>query len=142
MKGNASPSNGGEVNLAASARVVRARQHRVGTYQKIRDERKHPIRGLRVRNGGYYAHITIEDNRAGQKAVRRVRLEKAATIAQAVSALAELKVQRRKGNLPVLKRTPTFADFADDYLDFHTRLWGIQPMDKLAPKREFMRVYR
>jgi hypothetical protein len=46
-------------------------------------------------------------------------LENISTTAQARDALNDLLVDRRKGKLPILKRTPTFSDFADGYLAFH-----------------------
>ena len=61
------------------------------------DERKRPIRGLWVRNGRYYAQLTLEDEHTGQKQVRRVPLEGAATPAQAKQKLEELVVNRRAG---------------------------------------------
>ena len=77
MKGIDSPGHGDKSNLVAAAPAVRTRQHRPATYQKVRDERKHPIRGLWVRNGGYYAQVTLEDPHTAAKSVRRVPLEKA-----------------------------------------------------------------
>jgi integrase len=99
--------------------VARVPKHRGATYQRVCDERKRPIRGLWVRNGRYYAQITIEDQETGLKKVRRVPLENVGTAAQARDAMHELLLGRRKGQLPILKRTPTFGDFADQYLAFH-----------------------
>ncbi len=82
------------------------------------DERKRAIRGLRVRNGGYYAQLTIEDEHTGQKKVRRVPLEGATTPAQTRQKFEELRVNRLKGKLPVLKRTPKYSEFADAYVTF------------------------
>lgn len=119
MKGNVSTSNAPGNIPAAVAQVVRTSQHGLAAYQKVCDERKRPIRGLWVRNGRYYAQITVEDQHTGRKQVRRVPLEDALTPAQAKQQLDELLVSRRKGNLPVLKQTPAFAAFADTYLDFY-----------------------
>jgi len=119
MKGNESPSKGGKVNLSAIAQVVHTRQHRVSTYQKVTDERKRRIRGLWVRNGRYYAQLTLEDEHTGQKQVRRIPLEGVTTPAQARQKLEDLLVNRRKGKLPVLKRTPKFSGFAGDYVEFY-----------------------
>jgi integrase len=74
---------------------------------------------LWVRNGRYYAQLTVEDEHTGQKQVRRVRLEGAATAAQANQKLEELRVHRRKGKLPALKLTPKFSDFAESYMAFY-----------------------
>lgn len=119
MKGNASPSNAGKVNLSAIAQIVHTHQHHGSTYQKVADERKRPIRGLWVRNGRYYAQLTLEDEHTGRKQVRRIPLESVTTPAQARQKLEELLVNRRKGNLPVLKRTSKFSEFADSYLEYY-----------------------
>ena len=85
------------------------------------DGRKQPIRGLWVRNGRYYAQLTIEDSKTGNKSVRRVPLvdkeqKPVDSAAQAVAAFERLKVNRTDDALPVLIRTPKFSDFADKYL--------------------------
>ncbi len=118
MNGNASTSKAASSILAA-AQVVHTRQHANGIYQKVQDERKRPIRGLWVRNQRYYAQMTVEDPHTGKKQVRRVPLEGARTHAQARQQFEELLVNRRKGNLTTLKRTPTFSEFADSYLEFY-----------------------
>ena len=86
------------------------------------DKRKHAIRGLWERNGRYYAQITVEDSTTGMKRVKRVPLEGASTDAQAVAKFQELLTQRRKGALPVLKRTPKFADYAEQYFDYYEQV--------------------
>jgi len=99
--------------------VVSQNQHRPAPYRKVVDKRKRPIRGLWERNGRYYAQLTVEDQVTGFKQVRRVPLEGVGTDAQAVAKLQELLTQRRKGALPVLKRTPKFADYAQQYFDYY-----------------------
>ena len=108
-------------NLKAH-KVVSNGQHRGGTYSKVCDKRKRPIRGLWERNGRYYAQLTVEDPVTGMKQVKRVPLEGVATDAQAVAKLQELLTQRRKGALPVLKRTPLFADYAKQYFDYYEKV--------------------
>jgi hypothetical protein len=115
VKASASGNNPLNTNI----RPVQVPQHRRGTYMKVHDERKRPIRGLWSRNGRYYAQIAIEDPHASVKEVKRVPLEKATTAAQARDAMHELIVDRRKGVLAVLKRTPKFGEFAETYLEFH-----------------------
>ena len=46
----------------ASTTILSLRTHhqRPAPYQRVRDERKRPIRGLWVRNGRYYAQLTVE----------------------------------------------------------------------------------
>ena len=119
MKGNVNPSKGGKDIFAPATQVVHTNQHRVTPYLKVLDGRKRPIRGLWVRNGRYYAQLTLEDQHTGQKRVRRVPLEGVTTPAQARQKLEELVVNRRKGKLPVLKRTPLFSEFADNCLEFY-----------------------
>ena len=99
--------------------VVSQNQHRPTPYRKVVDKRKRPIRGLWERNGRYYAQLTVEDQVTGFKQVRRVPLEGVGTDAQAVAKLQELLTQRRKGALPVLKRTPKFDDYAQQYFDYY-----------------------
>lgn len=99
-----------------------ANSHRASTYQKVRDHRKRPVRGLWVRNGRYYAQLTIPDHDTGKKSMRRVPLkdektsQPVSTVAEAVAAFQRLKVHREDNSLPVLRRTPKFAEFVDTYL--------------------------
>ena len=99
-------------------KVVSIGQHRRATYTKVCDQRKRPIRGLWERNGRFYAQITVEEPVTGIKRVKRVPLEGVTTEPQAVAKLQELLTQRRKGALPVLKRTPKFSDYADQYFAY------------------------
>jgi hypothetical protein len=69
-----------------------------------------------VRNDRYYARLTLEDPHTGAKRVRRVLLEGALTASQARDKLQTLLVDRCRGKLPVLKLTPKFAEFADQYI--------------------------
>ena len=116
MQSNAMPIT------ASPSTNVAARSHRAGTYKKVMDQRKRPIRGLWRRNARYYAQVTIEDPNTGVKHVRRVPLEGATTDSQAVAKLHELVTQRRKGALPTLKRTPKFADYAEQYFDYYRQV--------------------
>lgn len=118
MQGHASKSTG--TNTA-----VNSRSHRSATYQKARDARKRPIRGLWVRNGRFYAQLTIEDSSTGKKAVRRVPLidsktqEPVQTTAQAVAEMERLKTQRTDNALPILKRTPKFSEYVAGYFEYY-----------------------
>jgi integrase len=93
-------------------------------YQKVRDGRKRPIRGLWVRNGRYYAQMTVKDPNKGTKSVRRVPLEveengvkrPVATVPEAVASKGRLDVQRADNALPVLGQTPKFCDYVKEYL--------------------------
>ena len=102
--------------------IVSQNQHRRATYTKVMDKRKRPIRGLWERNGRYYAQLTVEDQVTGIKQVRRVPLEGVGTDAQAVAKLQDLLTQRRKGAMPVFKRTPLFADYAKQYFDYYQQV--------------------
>ncbi len=109
-------------STVAKSKIVGPKQHRQATYRKVLDKRKRPIRGLWERNGRYYAQLTVEDQVTGVKQVKRVPLEGVGTDAQAVAKLQELLTQRRKGTLPVLKRTPLFADYAKQYFDYYKQV--------------------
>ena len=109
-------------STGAPDKIVSRHQHRGATYSKVVDKRKRPIRGLWERNGRYYAQLTVEDQITGLKQVKRVPMEGVSTDAQAVAKLQELLTQRRKGALPVLKRTPLFADYARQYFDFYAKV--------------------
>lgn len=103
--------------------IIQSQSHPT-SFAKVLDGRKNPIRGLCVRNGRYYARLSFEDE-AGQQVVRRVPLmdksgAPVATVPQARTAMATLKDKREDGNLPVLTRTPKFADYVKTYLDFIT----------------------
>jgi integrase len=96
---------------------------RAPTFTKVIDGRKQPIRGLWVRNGRYYARLAFEDGNTGDVKVRRVPLigkdkQPVSTVAAAVEAFNRLKVKRSDNDLPVLTRTPKFADCVATYLDF------------------------
>lgn len=99
-------------------RIKRGRH--AGSFAKAMDGRKQPIRGLWIRNGRYYARLSVEaDN--GMKKTRWVTLvtpegNPVETVPQAVAELARLRTQRTDDALPVLGMTPTFADYADKYL--------------------------
>jgi integrase len=103
-------------------KIVSAKQHRQATYSKVMDKRKRTIRGLWERNGRYYAQLAVEDQITGIKRVKRVSMEGVTTDAQAVAKLQELLTQRRKGVLPVLKRTPLFADYAKQYFAYYEQV--------------------
>ena len=92
-------------------------------FAKVLDGRKQPIRGLWVRNGRFYAQLKIENPVTGLKKTRRVPLNDkdshpVQTAAQAVAELKRLQTQRADNQLPVLERTPKFADYVVRYLSF------------------------
>jgi integrase len=83
-------------------------------YRKVLDGRKQPIRGLWERNGKFIARLSVEDQN-GEKRVQWVVLEGAQTVPQAQEKFKALHVDRARNALPVLKRAPTFAAYADEY---------------------------
>jgi integrase len=93
-------------------------------FVKARDGRKQPVRGLWVASasGKFYAQIAVEEYcKNGKKKQRRVLLldsdkKPVPTVAEAVKALARLKDQQEKGELPTLTRTPKFGEFLKTYL--------------------------
>lgn len=119
MQEDVAPSNLQVASPETSTGRIGRQRH--AKYQRVKDERKRDVRGLWVRNGRYYAQMTIEDQYTGQKQVRRVPLEGATTPAQAKQKMEELRVNRRKGELPVLKLTPKFSEFADKYMEFYNQ---------------------
>jgi integrase len=103
--------------------VVGRQQSHAANFAKVLDGRKQPIRALWVRNGRFYAQLKIENPITGFKKTRRVPLndtdgEPVQTAAQAVAELKRLQTQRSDNLLPVLERTPKFADYVLRYLDF------------------------
>jgi integrase len=129
MQAKAIASSGG------NRTVVSQSQHRAARYKKVLDQRKRAIRGLWERNGRYYAQITVEDQNTGFKQVKRVPLEGATTNAQAIAKFQELLTQRRKGSLPVLKRTPKFADYAKQYFDYYKQVKDAKRASTLYTER-------
>jgi integrase len=101
-----------------SVAMVRRNAHSRYQYKKVLDGRKQPIRGLWERNGKFVARLAVEDD-AGLKETRWVPLEDAETVAQAQDKLKTLHVNRSRNDLPVLKRTPKFADYAAQYLTYY-----------------------
>jgi len=98
---------------------VSKRIHAGAQYHKVSDGRKRPIRGLWQRGSRFYARLAVEDLNTGRKEVRRVPLEGAQSVAQALAAMRRLQTQREENNLPVLKRTPKFSECVKQYLAFY-----------------------
>jgi integrase len=98
---------------------VSKRIHAGAQYHKVSDARKRPIRGLWQRGSRFYARLAVEDLSTGRKEVRRVPLEGAQSVAQAMAALRRLQTQREENNLPVLKRTPKFSECMKQYLAYY-----------------------
>jgi len=98
-----------------------AGNHRKHRYQKVVDGRKQPIRGLWVRNGRFIARVTAE-NEQGKKEIRWVPLSGAATVSQAQAAIRKLLTRRDDNALPILKRTPKFVAYVQEYFRYYEQV--------------------
>ena len=121
MQDNAMPCDGG-TTANGDKTVVSKQTHAAVPYQKAVDGRKRPIRGLWIRGSRYYARIAVEDFNTGRKQVRRVPLDGADSVAQAVAQMRRLLTRREDNALPVLKRTPKFSEYAKQYLDYYEKV--------------------
>ena len=104
------------------------------------DGRKHPIRGLWVRNGRYCAHLNTEDGNTGEKKTRRVPSgdkmgSPIQTTPQPIEEMNRLTVKRSDSDLCVLTSTPTFGIFVRLYLAFITAGEGIKKPPAQSPLR-------
>lgn len=131
---NETPRNGASRNGARLS-------HRRGIYQKVLDARKRPIRGLWRRNTRFYARLAVEDTDTGIKMTRRVPLEGALTVAQAQDQLKELQVDRRRKDLPVLKRTPKFRDCVRTYVDYFKKVKDAKRASTLAREKGSLKLW-
>ena len=144
-------------NGIAIEKLIRnsTRVHDHALYQRAVDSRKRPIRGLWIRNARFYARLAVLDPETGQKAVRRVRLkhevatpcgekalEDVATLADAQKAMLRLKSQRNENDLPALRRTPKFSDYATRYLDFHRQLKDGKRPDTLVTEASHINAWK
>ena len=115
MKRIATPGN--ETGSSSSSRRYR--------YTKVRDNRKHAIRGLWRRNGKFVARITVEDD-AGRKAVKWVPLE-AETTAEAQEEFRTLLVERGEDRLRHIGRCPKFSDYVEQTYEKRLATSGKKP---------------
>lgn len=131
MKSNATECNTQNAQLSPSA----PDSHAQAVYQKVCDGRKRPVRGLWIRNGRFYARLSVLDPNTGQKKVRRVPLEGIETVPQAQAELRRLLTLRESNQLPALKRTPKFADCVRDYFEFYGKVKDAKRPRTLATER-------
>ena len=117
---------------------LKGHQHQSGVYHKVMDGRKRPIRGLWVRNGHFYARFSVENADNGCKKVRRVRLEGCETVAQAQAELRRLITRREDNTLPVLKRAPKFAGYAQQYLAYYDVVKDAKRPGTLRTERSYL----
>lgn len=86
-----------------------------GSFSKVLDGRKAPIRGLQERNGRFYARIKLTGP-DGQLRISRQPLQ-AATVAQARDELARLRVRRDDGEaVQIPKRQSCLSTYLEEYL--------------------------
>jgi hypothetical protein len=129
--------------------IVAERQHDTAKYQKVFDQRKRRIRGLWVRNDRYYAQLTVPDQNSGKKIVRRVCLEDpdskepVTTVPRAIAVLNRLKINREDHRLTaVRKRTPEFAEYADEYFRFYEMVKDAKRPATLRTERACIRRWK
>jgi hypothetical protein len=96
-----------------------------------------------VRNGRYYGQLKIENLVTGIKKTRRIPLcdkegNAVSTVAQAVAELKRLQTQRADNELPVLRRTPKFSEYAQRYLDFIESGQGIKKPATIAKEKTIL----
>ena len=82
-------------------------------FQRVKDSKCKPIRGLWIRGKQFYARLFI-DNGSGQKIDRRVPLE-TKTVQDARRELGQLKFLDKTSNLSIRQSQP-FNSFRDHYL--------------------------
>lgn len=119
----------------------RKQSHRRGSYQKVLDARKRPVRGLWVRNGRYYARVALPHPGTDATQVRRVPLEGATTVAAAQAALRRLLTQREEQTLPVLRQTPKFRDYVADYFAHYAEAKSEKRLSTLATERAHLNAW-
>src|SRR5207247_7775744 len=83
-------------------------------FKRVRDRRKHRVRGLWERNGRFYARLTAEDTESRKRA-RWAALE-AQTATEAAEELKTLHVEGKENRLSHIGKVPKVADFAATYL--------------------------
>ena len=115
--------------------------HRPATYQRVLDGRKHPIRGLWIRNGNYYARLNFTDPETGARETRRVRLTSAKTLPQAQAELRRLQTRRETEELPVLRRCPKFTDYVKEYHSYYAKVTDAKRPRTLATEKVHLNAW-
>jgi integrase len=123
LESDRSSTNGSAGSSTAEQGSSTTRQTHNASFAKVLDGRKQPIRGLWQRNDRYYAQLKLEDPLTGEKKTRRVPLldkdgKPVSSRAEAVAEMERLRVKRTDGELPVLRRTPLFNAYANEYIKF------------------------
>jgi integrase len=123
LKSESSSTEGSAASSTAEQVSSTERQSHHASFAKVLDGRKQPIRGLWQRNERFYAQLKLEDALTGEKKTRRVPLvdkdgNPVKSRAEAVAEMERLRVKRTDGELPVLRRTPLFNVYANEYIKF------------------------
>jgi integrase len=113
-----------------------------GNFQKVYDGRNQPIRALWQRNSRFYARITVESPEDGTKQVRRVPLGGARTVAEARKAFHQLLTQRENNDLPTLRQSPKFDDYAETYLSHLAVVVDAKRPATVQKERYTLRLWR
>lgn len=111
-------------------------------FQKVFDGRHQPIRGLCVRNSRFYARIAVENPENGKKAVRRLPLEGAHTVAEARKAFNQLLTKRENNDLPALRQSPKFDDYVTTYLNYLNVVLDAKRPATIQKERYTLRLWR
>lgn len=127
---------------------VEGKSHHEAEFIKVRDGRKHSIRGLWKRNDRFYAQLTVFDPVAGKHRVQRIPLmdkqgEPVGSVAQAVAVMEGLRTKRRDTGLDVqIRRAPGFNDYADRYLDAISAGIGAKKHRVVIGERAILKQWR
>lgn len=111
------------VKAPAMQRKPESVEHGSSTHPKfhfnaVRDDRKHKVRGLWIRNGRYYAQMRV----AGETSPRKVPLPEATNLTEAKVEMEKLRQKRRDRLLPARGRKPLLHDSSKQYLEYHRSL--------------------
>ncbi len=139
MQGNDVQSNPFKGRTPGS--IGSALAHRPASYHRVLDGRKHPIRGLWMRNGHYYARLNFTDPETGTRETRRVRLAKAHTLPQAQAELRRLQTRRETEELPVLRRCPKFCDYLKEYHAYYEKVSDAKRPRTVATEKVHLRAW-
>lgn len=132
----------------AGENQVGGKRHYEAQFIKVRDGRKHSIRGLWKRNDRYYAQLTVFDPNTGKHRVQRIPLvdkqgEPVSSVAQAVAVMEGLRTKRRDTGLDVqVRRAPSFGKYADHYLDAISAGAGAKKPRVIIGERAILKQWR
>lgn len=86
-------------------------------FQKVKDKRGKKVRGLWRRGPTFYAQIRVTNPTTQKQRPQKFSLgDEVKTLPQALSALAELRIKERRGELRGRGSIPTFGEYREHYL--------------------------